>query len=85
MEAAQTSTDGRPDKAAVVHVYSGISALKRNVFESVLMRGMNLEHIIQSEVNQEEKNEYRTSMHVRGTQKDSTDEPIYRAAAEMQT
>ena len=49
------------------------------------MRGMDLEPIIQSEVNQEEKNKYRTSMHVRGTQKVSTDEPIYRAAVEMQT
>ena len=29
-------------------------ALKRNTFESVLMRWMNLEHIIQSEVSQKE-------------------------------
>ena len=32
------------------------SATKRNAFESVLMRWMNLEPIIQSEVNQKEKN-----------------------------
>ena len=31
------------------------SALKRNTFESVLMRQMNLEPIIQSEVSQKEK------------------------------
>ena len=31
------------------------SAIKRNAFESVLMRWMNLEPIIQSEVSQEEK------------------------------
>ena len=35
------------------------SAIKRNAFELVLMRWMNLEPIIQSEVNQEEKEKYR--------------------------
>ena len=34
------------------------SAIKRNTFESVLMRRMKLEHIIQSEVNQKEKDNY---------------------------
>ena len=34
------------------------SAIKRNAFESVLMRGMNLEPIIQSEVSQKEKDKY---------------------------
>ena len=34
------------------------SAIKRNGFESVLMRWMNLKPIIQSEVSQEEKNKY---------------------------
>ena len=34
------------------------SAIKRNTFESVLMRRMNLEPIIQSEVNQKEKDNY---------------------------
>ena len=34
------------------------SAIKRNTFESVLMRWMNLEPIIQSEVNQKEKDKY---------------------------
>ena len=34
------------------------SAMKRNAFESVLMRWMNLEPIIQSEVNQKEKDKY---------------------------
>ena len=35
------------------------SAIKRNTFESVLMRWMNLEPIIQSEVSQKEKDKYR--------------------------
>ena len=34
------------------------SAIKRNAFESVLMRWMNLEPIIQSEVSQKEKDKY---------------------------
>ena len=35
---------------------SGILVIKRNAFESVLMRWMNLEPIIQSEVGQKKKN-----------------------------
>ena len=35
------------------------SAIKRNAFESVLMRWMNLEPIIHSEVSQKEKNKYQ--------------------------
>ena len=34
------------------------SAIKRNAFESVLMRWMNLEPIIRSEVSQKEKDKY---------------------------
>ena len=33
--------------------------MKRNTFESVLMRWMNLEPIIHSEVSQKEKNKYQ--------------------------
>ena len=41
------------DKKAVVHIHNGdYSAIKKNTFESVLMRWMKLEPIIQSEVNQ---------------------------------
>ena len=41
----------------VVHIYimEYYSAIKRNTFESVLMRWMNLEPIIQREVNKKEK------------------------------
>ena len=42
------------------------SAIKRNVFESVLMRWMNLEPIIQSEISQEEKGRYHILMHAYG-------------------
>ena len=42
------------------------SAIKKNTFESVLMRWMNLEPIIQSEVSQKEKDKYSILMHVYG-------------------
>ena len=50
------STNRRVDKAAVIHMYNGILlSHKRNTFDLVLMRWMNLEPIIQSEVSQKEK------------------------------
>ena len=40
--------------------------LNGNAFESVLMRWMNLEPIIQSEASQKEKDKYRILMHING-------------------
>ena len=42
------------------------SAIKRNALESVLMRWMNLESIIQSEVSQKEKDKYHILMRMYG-------------------
>ena len=42
------------------------SAIKKNPFESVLMRWMKLEPIIQSEVSQKEKHQYSILMHIYG-------------------
>ena len=42
------------------------SAIKRNAFESVLMRWMNQESIIQSEVSQKEKDKYSILTHIYG-------------------
>ena len=42
------------------------SAIKQNTFELVLMRWMNLEHIIQSEVSQKHKNKYPIITHIYG-------------------
>ena len=42
------------------------SAIKKNTFESVLMRWMKLEPIIQSEVSQKEKYKYSILMHGEG-------------------
>ena len=44
------------------------SAIKRNAFESVLMRWMNLEPIIQSEVSQKGKDKY-SNAHIRNLEK----------------
>ena len=42
------------------------SAIKKNTFESVLMRWMRLEPNIQNEVSQKEKHQYRILMHIYG-------------------
>ena len=55
------------DKEVVVHLHNGILlSLKRNIFESVLMRWMNLEPIIQTEVSQKENGKYHIRMHIYG-------------------
>ena len=53
------------DKEDVVYIYmmEYFSAIKRNAFESVLMRWMNLETIIPSKVNQKENNKYDILTH----------------------
>ena len=42
------------------------SAIKKNTFESILMRWMKLEPIIQSEVSQKEKHQYSILTHIYG-------------------
>ena len=56
------------DKDLVVHMHNGIllSYKKRDTFESVLMRWMKLESIIQSEVSQKEKHQYSILTHIYG-------------------
>ena len=46
------------------------SAIKKNTFESVLMRWMKLEPIIQSEISQKEKHQYSILTHIYGIKKD---------------
>ena len=50
----------------MVHIYNGVLAIRRNGLESVVVRWMNLEPVIQSEGNQKEKNNYHTLMHIYG-------------------
>ena len=78
MEITQMLIDRQIKKLWYIHTMEYYSAIKRNTFESVLMRWMNLESIIQSEVSQKEKNKYRILTHIYGMQKDGTDESICR-------
>ena len=52
----------------MVHMHKAIllSYLKKNTFESGLMRWMKLEPIIQSEVSQKEKHQYSILMRIHG-------------------
>ena len=52
------------------------SAIKKNSFESVLMRWMKLEPIIQSEVSQKDKDEYSILTHIYRILKDGYSNPI---------
>ena len=54
------------------------SPIKRKAvsFESVLMRWMNLDPLIQSEVSQKEKGKYRIITHIYGIEKDNTNDPL---------
>ena len=59
------SISRRMDKKAVVHIpMEYYSAIKKNALESVLMRWMKLESIIQSEVSQKEKHQYSILTHI---------------------
>ena len=49
-------------KSCYIYTMEYYSAMKRNTFDSVLIRLINLEPIIQSEVSQ--KNKYRILMHI---------------------
>ena len=53
-------------KAVVIYTMEYYSAIKKNTFESVLMRWMKLEQIIQSEVSQKEKHQYSILTHIYG-------------------
>ena len=58
------STDEWIKKLWYIYIMEYYSAIKRNAFESVLVRWMNLESIIQGEVSQKEKDKYHILMHI---------------------
>ena len=58
------STDEWTKKLWYIYTMEYYSAIKRNAFESVLMRWMNLEPIIHSEVSQKEKEKYHILTHI---------------------
>ena len=53
-------------KLGYIYTMEYYSAIKKNTFESVLMRWMKLEPIIQSEASQKEKHQYSILMHIYG-------------------
>ena len=59
-------TNERIKKLWYIHTVEYYSAIKRNIFESILMRWMNQEPIIWSEVSQKEKDKYHTLTHIYG-------------------
>ena len=63
------STEEWIKKLQYIYTMQYYSDIKRNTFESVLMRWMNLEPIIQSEVSQKEKYKYHILTHIYGIQK----------------
>ena len=77
-------TDEWVKKLCYIYAMEYYSAIKRKAFESVLMRWMNLEPIIQSQVSQKTKDKYHILIHIYGIQKNGTEEFIYRATMEKQ-
>ena len=72
------SISRRMDKEAVWYIYTMeyYSAIRKNTFQSVVMRWVKLEPIIQSEVNQKEKHQYSILTHIYGIQKDGNYNPV---------
>ena len=67
------ATDKWIKKLWYIYTMEYYSAIKRNTFESVLMRWMNLEPILQSEVSQKEKDKHCILTHIYGIYKNGTE------------
>ena len=61
-----TDLDYRDIKLWYIYTMEYYTVIKKNSFESVLMRWMKLEAIIQSEVSQKDKDHYSIPTHVYG-------------------
>ena len=60
------STDEWIKKMWHIYAMEYYSAIKRNEIELFVVRGMDLESVIQSDVSQKEKNKYRMLTHIYG-------------------
>ena len=60
------SADERIRKLWYIYTLECYSAIKKNTFESVLMRWMKLGPIIQSEVSEKERHQHSILMHIQG-------------------
>ena len=66
LETRGPSADEWIRKLWYIYTMEYYSAIKKNTFESVLMRWMKLEPITQSEVSQKEKHQYSILTHIYG-------------------
>ena len=71
-------------KLCYIYTTEYYSAIKKNSFESVLMRWMKLEPIIQTEVSQKDKNQYSILIHTYGILKDGNNNSIRKTEKETQ-
>ena len=69
-----STTDDWLKKLWYIYSMEYYSVIKRNAFDSVLVRWMNLEPIIQSEVSQKDKYKYFILTHIYKILKKSTEE-----------
>ena len=53
----------------MAHIYTGTLAIKRNKIDLYVLRWMDLESVIQSEISQKEKSNYRMLTHIYGIKK----------------
>ena len=74
-------------KEDVAHIYSGILAIKRNKTELFIVRWMNLESVIQSEVSQKEHKQISyANTYIWNLKKiNGSEEPRGRTGIKMQT
>ena len=78
------SADEWTKKLWYIYTMKYYSAIKKNSFESVLMRWMKLEPVIQSEVSQKDKDQYSILTNIYGILKDGNDNPICKTEKETQ-
>ena len=82
------STDEWIKKKWYIYTMEYYSAIKRNEMEVFVVRWMDLESVIQSEVSQKEKNKYRILTHIYGIlkkKKNRSEEPRGRTGIKTQT
>ena len=78
------SADEWISKLWYIYTMEYYSAIKKNSFESIIMRWLKLEPIIQSEVSQKDKDQYSILMRIYGILKDGNDNPISKTEKETQ-
>ena len=79
------STDGWIKKMWHIQKNGLLLRHKKNEIELFVMRWMDLESVLQSEVSQKEKNKYRMLTHIYVILKSGTDEPRSRSGIKTQT